>query len=77
MVGAMVSHAVFLSGAMDKDCNCESGMISFPNRKTLSGQVAQGLYEITLHEEFARMNELAGSFIARDSGMHLGQESDG
>jgi hypothetical protein len=29
------------------------GIISFPNGKTLSGQAAQGLYKITLREEFA------------------------
>jgi hypothetical protein len=32
-----------------------------PNRQTLGGQAAQGLYEITLREEFARLNELTGS----------------
>jgi hypothetical protein len=36
-------------------------MISFPNGKTIGGQAAQGLYEITLREEFARLNELTGS----------------
>jgi hypothetical protein len=54
-VGATISHAV-ISGAIDDDSNCELGIISFPNGKTMSGQVAQGLYEITLREEFARMN---------------------
>jgi hypothetical protein len=34
------------------------GIISFPNGKTLGGQTAQGLYEVTLREEFARLNEL-------------------
>jgi hypothetical protein len=42
---------------MDDDSNCESGIIG----KTLSGQAAQGLYETTLCEEFARMNELTRS----------------
>ncbi len=31
-VGATVSHAMFLSGAMDDDSNCEVRIISFPNR---------------------------------------------
>jgi hypothetical protein len=53
-----VSHAVFLSGAMDDNSNCESRIISFPNGKTLSGQAAQGLYEIKLQEEFAILNML-------------------
>jgi hypothetical protein len=64
----MISHVVFLSGAMDDNSNCKSGIISFPDGKTLSGQAAQGLYEITLREEFARTNELTGS-ITLSSGI--------
>jgi hypothetical protein len=52
---------MFLSGAMDDDSICETGIISFPNRKTLGGQMAQGLYKVTLREEFARLNKLTGS----------------
>jgi hypothetical protein len=33
-------------------------VINFPNRKMLGGQTTQGLHEITLREEFAKMNEL-------------------
>jgi hypothetical protein len=51
----------FLSGAMDDDSNCETGIISFPNGNALGGQTAQGLYEVILREEFARLNELTGS----------------
>ncbi len=46
---------------MDDNSNSEAGIISLPDGKTLSGQEAQGLYEIMLCEEFARMNELTGS----------------
>ncbi len=60
-IGATVSDAMFLSGAMDDDSNCEVRIISFPNGKTLGGQTAQGLYKIMLREEFARLNELTGS----------------
>jgi hypothetical protein len=49
-IGATVSHAMFLIGTMDDDSNCETGIISFPNGKTLGGQTAQGLYEVTLRE---------------------------
>jgi hypothetical protein len=65
-IGAMVSHAVFLSGGMDDDSICESGIISFPDSKTMSGQASQGLYEITLREEFTKMNELAGSLTLQE-----------
>jgi hypothetical protein len=54
-------HAMFLSGGLDDGSNCEAGIISFPNGKTIGGQAAQGLYEITLREEFVRLNELTGS----------------
>jgi hypothetical protein len=37
------------------------GIVTLPDGKVLNGQVAQGLYEITLREEFARLNELTGS----------------
>jgi hypothetical protein len=60
-IGSMASHAMFLSGVLDDGNNCEAGIISFPNGKTIGGQAAQGLYEITLREEFARLNELTGS----------------
>jgi hypothetical protein len=53
---------------MDVSSNCEAGVISFPDGKTISGQAAQGLYEITLHEEFAKMNELTRS-ITLSSGV--------
>jgi hypothetical protein len=53
---------------MDDDSNCEAGIISFPNGKPLSGQTAQGLYKITLREEFTRLNELTGS-ITLSSGV--------
>jgi hypothetical protein len=46
---------------VDDGSNCKAGTISFLNGKTLGGQAAQGLYEITLQEEFAKMNELTGS----------------
>jgi hypothetical protein len=54
-IGAIVSHAMFLSRAMDDDSNCGTGIISFPNGNTLGGQTARGLYEVTL-QEFVRLN---------------------
>jgi hypothetical protein len=61
MIGSTASHAMFLSSGLDDVSNCKAKIISFPNGKTLGGQAAQGLYEITLREEFARLNELTGS----------------
>jgi hypothetical protein len=60
-VGATVSHTMFLAGDLDDDDNCEVGTVTTSGGKALKGVAAQGLYEITLREEFARMNELTGS----------------
>jgi hypothetical protein len=60
-IGATVSHSMFLAGGLDDKSNCEVGIISLPNGQTLGGQAAQGLYEVTLREEFARLNGLTGS----------------
>ncbi len=59
--GATASHSMYLAGGLDDDSRCEVGIVTLPNGKVLNGQVAQGLYEITLREEFARLNELTGS----------------
>jgi hypothetical protein len=60
-IGATASHSMFLAGGLDDQNRCEVGIVTFPDGKALNGQAAQGLYEITLREEFARLNELTGS----------------
>jgi hypothetical protein len=54
-------RTAFLAGGLDDESRCEDGIVTFPDGQTLSRQAAQGLYEITLREEFARLNELTGS----------------
>jgi hypothetical protein len=60
-IGATVSHTMFLTGGLDDESRCEVGVVTLPDGRVLNGQVAQGLYKITLREEFARLNELTGS----------------
>jgi hypothetical protein len=60
-IGATASHSMYLASRLDDESRCEVGIVTFPDGKTLNGQAAQGLYEITLREEFARLNELTGS----------------
>jgi hypothetical protein len=60
-IGATVSHTMFLTGDLDDDSNWEVGTVTLRDGKVLGGMASQGLYEITLREEFARMNELTGS----------------
>jgi hypothetical protein len=52
---------MFLAGGLDDERRCKDGIVTFPDGQMLSGQAAQGLYEITLREEFARLKELTGS----------------
>jgi hypothetical protein len=52
---------MFLARDLDDDSNCEVGTVTLRDGKVLGGMASQGLYEITLREEFARMNELTGS----------------
>ncbi len=52
---------MFLVGGLDDESRCENGIVAFPDGKTLNGQAAQGLCEIMLREEFARLSELTGS----------------
>ncbi len=56
-----MSHTMFLAGDLDDESNCEVGTVTLRDGKVLSRMASQGLYEITLREEFARMNELTGS----------------
>ncbi len=51
-----MSHTMFLAGDLDNDSNCEVGTVTLRDGKVLGGMASQGLYEITLREEFARMN---------------------
>jgi hypothetical protein len=60
-IGATALHSMLLAGGLDDESRCEIGIVTFPDGKTLNSQAAQGLYEITLREEFARLNELTGS----------------
>jgi hypothetical protein len=60
-IGATASHSMYLAGGLDDESRCEVGIVTLLDGKVLNGQVAQGLYEITLREEFVRLNELTGS----------------
>jgi hypothetical protein len=65
-IGATVSHTMFLTGGLDDESRCEVGIVTLPDSRVLNGHVAQGLYEITLREELARLNELGGVGIRCD-----------
>jgi hypothetical protein len=60
-IGATASHSMYLAGGLDDESRCEVGIVTLPDGKVLNGQVAQSLHEITLREEYARLNELTGS----------------
>jgi hypothetical protein len=73
-IGATALHSMFLAGRLDDESRCEVGIVIFPDGKTLDGQAAQGLYEITLREKFARLNELTGS-LTLTSGVQAAAET--
>jgi hypothetical protein len=52
---------MFLSRGLDDESRCNVGMATLPSGKVLNGLASQGLYEVTLREEFARLNKLTGS----------------
>jgi hypothetical protein len=60
-IGATASHSTYLAGGLDDKSDFEVGIINLLNGQALGGQAARGLYEITLREEFARLNELTRS----------------
>jgi hypothetical protein len=47
-INATVPHTMFLTGGLDDESRCEVGIVTLPDGRVLNGQVAQGLYEITL-----------------------------
>ncbi len=72
-----VPHHVLLSGNLDDSSNCEVGMVTLQSGKVLGGMASQGLYEVTLREEFARMTRQPDADLwsaSKGSGQeHLGQ----
>ncbi len=42
-IGATASHSMYLSGGLDNESRCEVGIVTLPDGRVLSGQVAQGL----------------------------------
>ncbi len=60
-IGATTSHSMYLASGLDDKSRCEVGIVTLPDGKALDGQAAQGLYEITLREEYVRLNDLTGS----------------
>jgi hypothetical protein len=55
---------------MDDDSHSEAEIIQFPDEKAMGGQMTQAIYEITLREEFDKLNELTGTitFISGKQG---------
>ncbi len=54
-VGATSSHTMFLSRGHDDKSSCQVGMVTLRDGNVLSELASQGLYGITLREEFARI----------------------
>jgi hypothetical protein len=59
-IGTTTSHSFFVAGDLDDGHNCETGSISIGS-KVLEYQATQTILEITLMEEFAKINDVHGS----------------
>jgi hypothetical protein len=59
-VGAMTSHSFFLAGGLDDGHHCSRETLRLGDGGKHDYQAAQTVLEITLTEEFAKINELTG-----------------
>jgi hypothetical protein len=60
-IGATASHSMYLTGGLDDESRCEVGIVTPSRWQGAERLGGAGLYEITLREEYARLNELTGS----------------
>ncbi len=67
-IGTSTSHSSFLAGDLTDAGDCNTGVVETKEGKKLGGQAAQAVYEITVMEEYARINDLSG-IITFDSGI--------
>jgi hypothetical protein len=59
-MGTTTSHSFFLSGSLDAGHNCDRGDLKMGS-DSYSYQAAQSVLEITLQEEYGRINEATGT----------------
>ena len=61
-IGTTTSHVDFVAGDLDDAGNCATGTVTNPNTGAKFGyQTAQQVFEITLSEQFASMDDMTGN----------------
>jgi hypothetical protein len=63
-IGTTTSHSFFMAGDLDDGHHCQTGSVSIGN-KVLEYQATQTILEVTLMEEFAKVNDVHGSIRLR------------
>jgi hypothetical protein len=58
-IGTTTSHSFFVAGDLDDGHHCQTGSVSIGN-KVLEYQATQTILEVTLMEEFAKVNDVHG-----------------
>ncbi len=56
-----ISHSTFLHGDLTDGSYCETGVLDLPGARKIGGQATQAMYEITVLEEYAKLNDLTGT----------------
>jgi hypothetical protein len=67
-IGTSTSHSSFLAGDLTDAGDCSTGVIEMKMGEKLEGQATQAVYEITVTEGYAKINDLRGT-ITFDSGI--------
>ncbi len=66
--GTTISHSTFLHRDLNDGSYFETGVLELPGGRKIGGQATQAIYEITVLEEYAKLNDLTGT-IAGASGI--------
>jgi hypothetical protein len=59
--GTTISHSTFLHGDLTDGRYCSTGMLELSGGRKIGGQATQALYEITVLEEYAKLNNLTST----------------
>jgi hypothetical protein len=59
--GTTISYSTFLHGDLTDRNYCETGVLELPGGRKIGGQATQAIYEITVLEEYAKLNDLTGT----------------
>jgi hypothetical protein len=59
--GTTISHSTFLHSYLTDGSYCETGVLELPGGRKIGGQATQAVYEISVLEEYTKLNNLTGT----------------